>query len=286
MARFVIHVCTLCLAGFYVSACQSTTRIPAVESDAVLPLNHLPAISGDYFKIESQIVGRPFHIYVSFPEGYDVNKSTRYPVVYVLDGDSLFPILAANHLFLNYDENLPRAIVVGIAYGSFDPATNRRGFDFSAPAPDAGPDQGGAPAFQDFLRSELIPEVEGRYLADPLQRILFGQSRGGYMVLFSAFSDPDLFWGRIASNPSFDPGREVFFSSASPAIRKDLGLAVTSGSRDIPSLREAALTWFDAWRDRTDAPWAIKTATIADGTHAANCTDSYRLGMVWLFDRN
>jgi predicted alpha/beta superfamily hydrolase len=57
--------------------------------------------------------------------------------VYVLDGDSLFPVLAAQHLFLNIDESLPEALIVGIAYGSFESALNKRGFDFSAPAADA-----------------------------------------------------------------------------------------------------------------------------------------------------
>ena len=106
------------------------------------------------------------------------------------------------------------------------------------------------------------------------------------MVLYSAFADPDLFWGRIASNASFDPGREAFFSRAAPSSRTDLGLVVTSGSRDRPVYRDAALEWFAAWRDRDDGPWSVKTASIEGGTHAANSTDSYRLGMIWLFNRN
>lgn len=278
-------IAILGLAAFLLPSCQATTPSAALDSKALIPLNHLPALNGDYFVLESEAVGRPFHIYVRFPESYDGNQSARYPVVYVLDGDSLFPILAANHLFLHYDEGLPEAIVVGIAYGSFDPSINRRGFDFSAPAPDAGPEQGGAPAFQRFLRSEVIPEIEERYRADPSKRILFGQSRGGYMVLYSAFTDPDLFWGRVASNPTFDPGRERFFSSAPPASQNDLGLVVTSGSRDRPDLREAALQWFTSWDDIEDKPWSLNTVTIEGGTHAADSANSYRAAMIWLFNR-
>ena len=274
------------VAGAFLVACQPTNPVTAGASDAVRPLEFLPALSGDYFHYESRSVGRPFHIYVRLPEGYDENSTQQYPVVYLLDGDSLFPILAANHLFLNYDEGLPEAIVVGIAYGSFDPETNKRGFDFSAPAPDAGPDQGGAPAFHAFLKQELIPEVETRYRADSSRRVLFGQSRGGYMVLYSAFTDPDLFWGRIASNPSFDPGRDRFFSPATPSTRNDLGLVVTSGSRDFPELREPALEWFQVWQDRNDAPWELNAVTIEGGTHAADSPNSYRLAMTWLFNRN
>ena len=95
-------------------------------AEAETPLDHLPALKGGYFLHQSKAVGRPFHIYIRLPQDYAENPSKRYPVVYLLDGDSLFPILAANHLFLHFDENMPEAIVVGIAYGSFAPAINKR----------------------------------------------------------------------------------------------------------------------------------------------------------------
>jgi uncharacterized protein len=278
-ARNALLTLTACL----VASCQMAPPPALCSAEGTIPLDYLPALSGGYFLLESQAVGRPFHVYVRLPEGYD--EHARYPVVYVLDGDSLFPILAATHLFLTFDEGLPEAIVVGIAYGSFDPSINMRGFDFSAPAAVAGPDHGGAPAFQSFLRTELMPEIQRRYGADPTRQILFGQSRGGSMVLYSAFTDPDLFWGRIASNPVFDPGRELFFSPGPRASRDDLGLVVTSSSRDYPNLREAALEWFDAWRDVEDRPWSIHTVTIQNGTHGADSANSYRFGMLWLFDR-
>ncbi len=118
-------------------ACHAT---PALE--------YLPALRGDYFKHDAVAVGRAFHIYVAYPEDYAKNPEARYPVVYSLDGDSLFPIHATYHRLLNYDEGVPRAIVVGIAYGSFDPSVNKRGYDFSAPAADASSEQGGAPAIR------------------------------------------------------------------------------------------------------------------------------------------
>lgn len=255
----------------------------APASTATVPLDHLPALRGDYFAFDSKAVGRSFHVYVRLPPDMAEKPDARYPVVYLLDGDSLFPVLATSHLFLTYDDGLPEAIVVGIAYGGFDPAVNKRGYDFSAPAPDARDDQGGAERFLAFLRSELIPEVERRYPAEPSRRVLFGQSRGGHFVLYSAFVEPDLFWGRIVSNPTLDPGRARFFEPAAPASRDDLGLVLTSGERDWLALRESSLAWADAWRGRADAPWAIHFATIPGGTHAADSANSYRIGMNWLF---
>src|SRR5690606_19841989 len=88
-------------------ACRPEPPVTASDADDSIPLDYLPALHGDYFELQSEKVGRPFHIYVRFPERYE-SEDARYPVVYLLDGDSLFPILASNHLFLSYDEGLPK----------------------------------------------------------------------------------------------------------------------------------------------------------------------------------
>ncbi|HEY1606466.1 MAG TPA: alpha/beta hydrolase-fold protein [Allosphingosinicella sp.] len=256
---------------------------PASVSAASAPLDYLPALRGDYFRLESKAVGRAFHIYVRYPEDYGKDPSRLYPVVYLLDGDSAFPILAPEHLFLSYDEHLPEAIVVGIAYGSFDPAVNRRDVDFHWPDAAIPPGKAGAPAFERFLETELIPAVERRYRADPRRRILVGQSFGGAFVLYSAFTAPDLFWGRIASNPGCAPECAFLYGRPARAARSDLGLVVTSGTRDHPGIRAEMLKWFAAWQGRRDAPWTLKAITIEGGTHAADLPNAYRAGMLWLF---
>ncbi|WP_269713973.1 alpha/beta hydrolase [Caulobacter sp. NIBR2454] len=247
------------------------------------PFEHLPALRGDYFKIAARELNRDFHVFVRLPEKYEERTAERFPVVYVLDGDSLFPILAANHLFLTFDDGLPEAVIVGLAYGSFDPAKNFRGVDFAATATDGQP--AGAAAFQRFLSDELIPSVEGRFRVDPQRRVLFGQSRGASFVLYSAFTQPDLFWGRIASNPAFEPDRDLFFGTPETARRKDLRLAVVSGTRDRPQFRADATAWFEAWRNRSNLPWSLRTIDFEGGTHAADSTNAYRAGMRWLFER-
>ncbi|WP_310160843.1 alpha/beta hydrolase-fold protein [Pseudoxanthomonas japonensis] len=73
------------------------------------------------------------HICVRYPDAYDAALATRYPVVVVLDGDGLFPLLAPTPLFLHDDEQRPEAIIVGIAYSGFDPVINKRHVDFTAP---------------------------------------------------------------------------------------------------------------------------------------------------------
>ncbi len=257
----------------------------AVGRPALAQTPELPAaLRGDAFRLESAELGRGFDIYVRLPDGYD-EEGPAYPVVYLLDGDSLFPILAANHLFLAYDDRLPEAVVVGIAYGGFDRSVNRRHIDFQSPGEGVPEGEDGAEAFLAFLRSQVLPAIEGRFHVDPDRRVLFGQSRGGNLVLYSAVADPDLFWGRIASNPSLTPGLESVLAPAGPAQRDDLQVVVTSGTRDRADLREEAALWAGTWLGRTDAerPWTVTPITIEGGTHAANAGDAYRAAMNQLF---
>lgn len=280
---------TAVLAWLAVLAAPSALAAPPAVDAAgqaparSVPLDHLPALKGDYFPLVAAATGRVHHVYVRYPEGYDPAAATRYPVVYLLDGDSLFPLLAPTHLFLHYDEQLPEAIVVGIAYGGFDPAINKRGVDFTVAGADTTPEQGGAPQFLAFLREQLLPEVERRYAADPARRILLGQSRGGYFVLWSALADPDLFWGRIASNPAHGPAREKLFEPASPHVRQDLRVVVASGTRDTAERRRIARDWATFWEARAGAPWRVEFIELAGGTHAASIGDTYRRAMLWLF---
>ena len=178
------------LCGFkYHTLRQNNLRAKSVAA----PIDYLPALRGDYFPLKSKSCGRKFHIYVRFPEGYDPQQPRRYPVIYLLDGDSLFPLIAPTHLFLTYDERIPEAIIVGISYGGFESSINKRNIDFTAPAEDAPPGERGAPEFLHFLKDELLPVVDNQYRTDPDRRVLLGQSRGGYFVLWSALEMPDLF---------------------------------------------------------------------------------------------
>lgn len=272
----------VCLAALLAPAGAMAQAAPE-PARAITPLDHLPALRGDYLPLHSDATGRTYHIYVRLPDGYDPAGESRYPTVYLLDGDSLFPILAANHLFLTYDDRLPEAIVVGIVYGGFDPSVNRRHIDFQSPGAGVAPGEAGAGAFQRFLKGELIPEIERRYRSDPARRVLFGQSRGGAFVLYSAVTDPDLFWGRIASNPSITPGIEALLEPAAAFRREDLALVLVSGTRDWPDLQAEAARWLSAWEERDARPWRLFGARVQDGTHAANAPDAYRLGMNWLF---
>lgn len=271
------------LCGLLVAIALPLAACATASPPALTPLDYLPALHGDYFPLQSRAADHLYHIYIRYPEDYSKEPVRRYPIVYLLDGDSAFPLLAPQHLFIHYDDGLPEAIIVGIAYGSFASPQNRRHFDFSPPS--GRFDEGGAPAFERFLRTELIPAVEARVRADSTRRVLVGQSRGGGFVLYSAFTDPDLFWARIASSPTLRPGRELYFGLPAPAVRRDLRLIVADGTRDDADLRPDTVAWQKAWQGRK-TPWQVKTITLEGGSHSADLPNVYRQAMDWLFDKN
>lgn len=244
--------------------------IPANAGSAPTPLDHLPALTGDYFPLASTATGTTYHIYVRLPLDYAEQPKKRYPIVYLLDGDSAFPMLAPQHLFMTIDDGTPEAILVGIAYGGFGPV-NKRERDFGQ----------GAPAFQRFLAEELRPAVERRVRADLDRRIIVGQSFGGTFVLWSALTRPDLFWGHVASNPSFRLHQQRLF--AAPASTAPTGgrLALVSGTLNRPPGRAGALAWHERLASGP-SPWTVRRFDIEGGTHAADLGRAYRLAVGWI----
>jgi predicted alpha/beta superfamily hydrolase len=262
-----VEVLACVLAATALCGCSA-----APGNQRIIPLNYLPSLAGDYFPLKSAAMGSTYHIYIRYPESYASKPEARYPIVYLLDGDSAFPLIAPEHLFLTYDDKLPDAIIVGVAYGSFAPPVNHRETDFGSRAAD----------FQRFLADELIPAVEKRTKADPNRRILVGQSFGGNFVLYSAFTKPDLFWGRIASNPSARMHQDLMANPPASVNRSDLHLVVVSGTANSLESREAVLNWIGQWRKRP-LPWSLDEIDIPGGTHAADFDNAYRAGLRTLF---
>jgi predicted alpha/beta superfamily hydrolase len=281
MARTIASV--VLLAGLTASSIiTGSAKALAQPEPAEGAITFLPGVAGDYFPLESTHVGRRFHIFVKLPESYAMEPERRYPVSYLLDGDSLYPMLAPQHLFLTYDEAVPEAIVVGIAYGGFDPSVNMRHIDFRATLEDGT--TGGAPNFLRMISEELLPRIDAAYRTDPSRRTLFGQSRGGAFVLYAANEQPSLFQAFIASNPGREPDQRLYgVTSPRPNVRTTGVVVVTSGSRDRDYLRAGAEEWGRLVAARDDLPWRAELVEIPGGTHAASVTQAYRAGMLRAF---
>jgi len=238
-----------------------------------------------YQRLDSQVLGRPLHLYVRVPESAAPDE--RFPVVYLLDGGAFFPLLAAYYHVLRWGEELPRLVLVGISYGSDRfKGGNFRASDYTAPAADREY-WGGAPQLQQALAQEVLPLIESAYPADPQRRVLFGQSLGGQFVLYSALTRPDLFFGHVASNPALHRNLEWFLEwrGEGPVPDPATRLFLAEAEFDDERLRRPALQWIDHWSAfERSKPFQLEVRMLAGHTHVSAVTDAFRLGLQWLFD--
>lgn len=186
--------------------------------------------------------GRDYRIMVSLPEG-DVPYTGGYPVIYIVDGNALFP---AFHAAKRVQERWKGAILVAIGYPSDTPYDfNRRAFDLSPPQPAErnDPPQGGQDLFLDFIEKRLMPKVNERFKVDQDQRSLVGWSFGGMFGVYSLFTRPALFQHVVAISPSlwwrdrYLLAHERAFTEQAHAGKLDLthtSLSIWAGDREMP----------------------------------------------------
>jgi predicted alpha/beta superfamily hydrolase len=152
--------------------------------------------------IQSEILREAREYFVHLPEGYDADTTTRYPVLYVLDGTSQSGHTAESASLLARIGVIPPMIVVGVP--SLDGGTRNRDYtppemrlDTDAPT---GP-MGAADRFLSFLKDEQIGRIERDYRTTR-PRMLAGWSRGGLFVVYSELIAPSLFDARFAHSPA------------------------------------------------------------------------------------
>jgi len=108
--------------------------------------------------IKSTSTGRGYDLYIHIPSPYEQDKTTKYPVLYVLDGQWDFEL--ADHVVGNlaFDKYMPDAIIVGITYSGENPDYDAlRAMDYSPTPVKELKGSGDGPKFLKFLKTELIP---------------------------------------------------------------------------------------------------------------------------------
>lgn len=171
-----------------------------------------------------------FDLFISLPEGAD---TARYPVVYLLDANLYFDIMATTLHKYAAVGLVPPVILVGIGYKDFPTMDSLRNRDYTFPT--ALPEyemttSGGADKFVSFLKKQVIPEVDRRYKTDPAKRIFAGHSFGGYCVLYALLQG--------LSDHSFS-----HYIAASPAL-------LYNNYYLLPVLKKALLPKIEAQKER------------------------------------
>ncbi len=172
---------------------------------------------GENHTIHSEVLSEDRNYEVYLPASYKWAQDRKYPVLYVLDGESQFLHTAVSADFLAANGEIPEMIVVGI-----NSTVRIRDFTQTDWA-EAWVGGGGAANFRKFLLTELIPKIERSYRADGF-RVLSGHSAGGQFALYCLTSEPSLFRGYMALSPSLDWDHNLPQRSLEASFKKTVSL--------------------------------------------------------------
>ena len=144
--------------------------------------------------------------WIHLPEHYNMDTKQRYPVVYLLDGDSFFHSLVGirKTLASGRGKYLPPCIIVGVLNTDrtrdFTPTASAAGRDGKISI-DAIPQGGGSEAFSKFLTEELRPAIDSAYRTNGWN-MLIGHSYAGLFTLNTFLRHTELFDTYLAVDPS------------------------------------------------------------------------------------
>jgi predicted alpha/beta superfamily hydrolase len=174
-------------------------------------------LSGVYqFDFVSKINHQPYRLTVALPFGYSDGDSSRYPTMYMMDGDPNLPLAALIQWNLTYDDESPKMIMVGVGYqaNDFMGTVSYRSLDYTPTRDDRADSEmtahhhvkmvtGGADNFLRVMKEEIIPYIRQHYKTNE-DRALAGHSFGGLFAAYVLLTDPGMFQRYLISSPSLD----------------------------------------------------------------------------------
>ncbi len=247
------------------------------------------------FVLLSDTTGFSYEITVLLPPDYD--PSLVYPSVYLLDGHWHYSNVAADAKQLMDRGDIEDIILVGIAYDGLAPNT-LSGFgeisdiridDLTSVKDTPNADRGGkSPAFREFIRQDVIPEVESRYATNDQDRTLMGHSLGGYFGVWEmlTFHENSLFDNIHAGSPALWWG-DGFLIGEEERVH-DEGLALPFDFHtDMGSLEGVSWnTFFDEFEERVlehNHPGLAATFSRYPRGHSNNAEIGYRRALKHFF---
>ena len=160
--------------------------------------------------------GRHYEVWVDLPPSY-ATSTKSFPVLFVTDANYAFPLVRSIRNRLGAGgQNIEDFVLVGLSYAQGDSPIDSRSLDYTPTnvllgkkSPDdddgnyAGKAYGGAAAYADYLRQQVIPFVLNHYRIDATRKFYVGHSYGGLLGAQILLTQPDTFDSYILSSPSF-----------------------------------------------------------------------------------
>jgi predicted alpha/beta superfamily hydrolase len=254
-------------------------------------------ISGAWHAVHSKTLNEERRFAVYLPPSYKANTESKYPVMYLLDGNEsrfrgftgLVESLSTNVLA----SQIPEFIIVAI------PNTDRNrdltptavNFTFKEAMLDEIENSGGAKKFMSFLETEFIPHINKTYRTSA-KRVLVGESFGGLFAAHVLLTQPTLFSDYLITDATniWDnnylnrKAEEVLKSKKAMKAKVYLSLANNNhlgeiGQTNLKWGREFALRLKEATSDT----FKVKSQYFDDEVHATVALLSWYNGLLYLF---
>lgn len=261
------------------------SRVGTIERLGLIPSSHV----------------KPREVQVWLPPGYAEHPETRYPVLYLHDGQNVFDAQAAGAEW-QVDEAAQRGVASGrlrpfivVAVSSVD-AT--RWDDYTPTVVSAVPPGqtalerrgGGAPAYARFLVEELKPAIDARFRTrrGSADTAVGGSSLGGLVSMWLALHRPETFGAALVVSPSvwWDDRfilRDAAATTPTPRPRLWLDMGAQEGDQAVQFARELnELLRRRGWSDGTlrfvedaqgrhdEASWARRVPAMLDFLYRAD----------------
>lgn len=176
----------------------STSFAQSAKPGAVTPIT-----LGEAHKIHSAVLSENRILNIYLPPSYNSADTTRYPVIYLLDGgmdeDFIHVVGLVQFNSFSWVARIPESIIVGIC--NVD-----RKRDMTYPTTiksdkEKYPTTGGSAKFISFIENEVQPYISKKFRTNNSKTII-GESLGGLLATEILFTKPYLFNKYIIISPS------------------------------------------------------------------------------------
>lgn len=174
-------------------------------------------------------------ITIGLPPSYETNKTKKYPLLVLLDGDYLFN---AFHGALNYGaywDDIPEVIIVGISQNKKDERYTDCAVDETTGLPAESGD-----AFFEFIGQELVPAIEKNYRVAPFKIIAGHDTTAGFMN-FYLYKDLPLFDAYISMSPELPKGMEEQLPERFQLVQKPIYYYQSTADGDVKKMQQRIL---------------------------------------------
>jgi len=165
----------------------------------------IQAVNGQvrYDEVNSTILNETRQIKVQLPRGYN-DTDKKYPIVFVMDADYLFEIVAGNIDYYSYWEDIPESIVIGINQ------LDKRDSDCLYSEQNSLPMETGSKFFE-FIGMELIPHIEKKYRTENF-RVAVGHGVTANYINYWMLKPVPLFQAYVSISPDLAPDMADFLT--------------------------------------------------------------------------